>query len=162
MPLTLTVIRATLLLAAALPLASPHALADGDRNARVPLKPLYVQECGVCHTAYPPAWLPAASWQRLTGQLSRHFGSDASLDAATLAELSGWLATHAATPGSRRGGDAPPEDRITRSAWFLREHREVPAATWRHPQVRSASQCAACHTRAAEGSFRERELQLPR
>lgn len=162
MPLTWAVIRATLLLAAALPLASPHAMADGERTPRVPLKPLYVQECGACHTAYPPGLLPAASWQRLTGQLARHFGSDASLDAATLAELSGWLSAHAATPGSRRGGEAPPEDRITRSAWFQREHRELPAATWRHPQVRSASQCAACHTRAAEGSFRERELQVPR
>jgi hypothetical protein len=29
--------------------------------------------------------LPAASWQRLMGNLPRHFGTDASLDAATTA-----------------------------------------------------------------------------
>ena len=71
----------------------------------------------------PPGLLPAASWQRLIDNLPRHFGTDASLDAATAKELSTWLAAHAGT--DKRAREAPPEDRITRSAWFIREHDEV-------------------------------------
>ena len=70
---------------------------DGTRAARVPLLPQYQQECAACHVAYPPGMLPAASWQRLIDNLPRHFGTDASLDAATVKNLSTWLAAHAGT-----------------------------------------------------------------
>jgi mono/diheme cytochrome c family protein len=137
------------------------ALADGgDRAARVPLLPQYQQECGACHVPYPPGLLPAASWQRLMNNLPRHFGTDASLDAATVKTLSTWLAAGAGT--GQRAREAPPEDRITRSAWFIREHDEVRAATWKLPAVKSAANCIACHTRADQGALNERDIRIPR
>ena len=144
---------------ALLALCATAALADGA--PRVELLPKYRQECAACHIAYPPGMLPAASWQRLMSQLPRHYGSDASLDAATLAELSGWLAAHAGT-GKRVDARPPPEDRITRSDWFVREHDELPAAVWKRPAVKSAANCAACHTQADQGDFRERNIRIPR
>jgi hypothetical protein len=122
--------------------------------------PKYRQECGGCHVAYPPALLPAASWQRLLGHLPQHFGSDASLDEATLKELSGWLQAHAGT--SRRAVQVPPQDRITRSAWFLHEHAELPPATWKLPTVRSPANCTACHAQADQGDFNEHRVRIPR
>lgn len=147
---------AALLVALVLP-----AAAD-DRSPRVPLLPRYEQECAACHIAYPPGMLPAASWQSLMGTLERHYGTDASLDAASVQEISQWLALHAGT--YKRVSEAPPDNRITRSAWFLRKHRagEVPPELWRHPAVKSASNCAACHTQAAQGRFNERDIRLPR
>jgi hypothetical protein len=118
------------------------------------------QECGACHLAFPAQALPAASWQRLMGGLRHHFGVDASLDPATTRELSTWLQAHTAT-GPWVGG-MPREDRITTSAWFLREHDEVPAATWKRPVVGKPSNCAACHKRAIDGRFGEAERGRPR
>jgi hypothetical protein len=132
---------------------------DGARRGAVPLLPAYTQECSACHLAYPPALLPAPSWRRLMNGLDRHYGSDASLDPATVARLAGWLEANAAT--GRRGRDTPPDDRITRTDWFVREHREVPAAVWRHPSVRSAARCEACHTDAERGRFGEHALRVP-
>ena len=106
--------------------ASPLAWADSA--PRVPLLPQYRQECSACHVAYPPGMLPAASWQRVMGNLQNHYGTDASLDAATIQALSGWLKAHAGT--YKRVSAPPPEDRITRSAWFIREHDEVAADVW--------------------------------
>lgn len=120
---------------------------------------LHAQECSACHIAYAPRLLPAESWRRLTGRLDRHYGTDASLDPAAVAALAAWLEAGAARRG--RAAEAPPEDRITRSGWFVREHRAFDAAAWSHPSVRSASQCIACHSRAAEGDFRERGLRMP-
>ncbi len=118
------------------------------------------EECGACHVAYPAALLPAASWQRLMAGLGKHFGADASLDPALAKEISGWLAANAGT--TKRVREAPPEDRITRSAWFLRKHDEVAAATWKLPAVKSAANCAACHPRADQGDFNERNVRIPR
>ena len=74
--------------------ASPLAWADSAPS--VPLLPKYRQECSACHVAYPPGMLPAASWQRVMGNLQNHYGTDASLDAATIQELSGWLKAQSA------------------------------------------------------------------
>jgi len=147
---------------AALLLAAPLARADGDRASRpaVPLLPNYAQECAACHIAYPPGALPAASWQRLMAGLPNHFGTDASLDAATVKELSGWLQANAGT--WKRVREAPPQDRITRSAWFQRKHDEVAPATWRLPAVKSPSNCAACHAQADQGDFNEHRVRIPR
>ena len=49
--------------------------------------PRYAQECAACHMAYPPGLLPAASWHRIMGRLERHFGSEASLDEASVREI---------------------------------------------------------------------------
>ena len=155
---------AALLAALALLHAATPARANDDRaTLSVPMLPKYQQECAACHLAYPPGLLPAASWQRLMGSLSQHFGTDASLDAATVKELGQWLQAHAADPRrSKAGAAAPPEDRITRSAWFLREHREITPATWARPAIKSAANCAACHTRAEQGDFDERHIRIPR
>jgi hypothetical protein len=113
--------------------------------------------------AYPPGLLPAASWQRLMAGLPRHFGTDASLEPATAQAIGGWLAQYGGTDRKlRRETAAPPEDRISRSAWFQREHREVSASTWALPAIKSAANCGACHTQADQGDFSERHIRLPR
>ena len=161
--MTTTTARAcrTLLVFAVLLGPALAAQADGDHGGtRVPLLPKYQQECASCHVAYAPGLLPAESWQRLLNNLPQHFGTDASLDAATTKTLSTWLVANAGT--SRRGREAPPEDRITKSAWFVREHGEVPAATWKRASVKSPSNCSACHAQGDQGDFNEHSVRIPR
>jgi Dihaem cytochrome c len=148
---------------AALQAAAPAQADDSGNARRVQLSPKYQQECAACHLAYPPGMLPAPSWQRLMNTLPQHFGTDASLDAASVRQIGDWLQAHAASGRwAQRDGASPPEDRITRSAWFLREHREIGAAIWARPSVKSPSNCAACHTRADQGDFDEHDIRIPR
>ena len=149
---------APLLAALAFTAAAP---AHADSNWRMPpnAPAAYVQECAACHLAYPPALLPARSWQRLMGGLDQHFGSDASLDAATRQQIDRWLRAHAGT--RPRVIAAPPQDRITRSAWFERKHREIDPSVWRLNSVKSAAHCAACHTGAEAGDFDDDRLKVP-
>lgn len=121
--------------------------------------PAYQQECGSCHLAYPPGLLPADSWRRIMSGLDRHFGSDASLDTAMAQQIDAWLKAHAGT--YKRVDTAPPQDRITRSAWFERKHQRIAAAVWQHAAVKSAANCAACHTGAAQGDFDDDRLRFP-
>jgi mono/diheme cytochrome c family protein len=147
----------------ALLLVGVAGAAHADRvGARVPVLPTYQQECAACHMAYPPGLLPAASWQRMMGSLGRHYGTDASLDEASVREIGAWLKAHAGS--YKRVAEEPPQDRITRSAWFLRKHneREVSPEVWKRASVGSASNCVACHGNAAQGSFSERDIKIPR
>ncbi len=140
--------------------AAPASAGDHGRGLSVPLLPQYQQECAGCHVAYPPGLLPATSWQRIMSGLPRHYGTDASVDPATQLTLAAWLAAHAGT--YRRAAEQPAEDRITRSAWFVREHREIAAGTWRSPAVKSTANCMACHPRAEQGDFNEHNVRIPR
>ena len=144
-------------LALSFTLSATLAHAGDDRYT---LSNAYVQECGACHTAYPPALLPKESWQRLMGSLDKHYGTDASLDAAAKKSLGDWVLAHAGS--GKRARTAPPEDRITRGDWFIREHREVPKAAWTRPAIKSASNCGACHRGANEGDYDEDRVSIPR
>lgn len=138
---------------------TPAAMADGDQR-RVPLLPKYQQECAACHLAYPPGMLPAASWTRVMANLPKHYGTDASLDPATVKALSTWLGANAGT--YQRVSEAPPQDRITTSSWFVRKHREVAPDVWKRAAIGSRANCAACHTRADKGDFDEDNVRIPK
>ena len=146
------------LVATGLALLMPSAFADGVAMPRT-VPPTYRQECASCHVAYPPGMLPARSWQRVMNGLERHYGTDASLDPAPVQQLSAWLQANAGT--YKRVAEEPPQDRITRSAWFERKHRQIEPAVWQLPSVKSAANCAACHVGAEQGRFDDDSLRLP-
>lgn len=121
------------------------------------------EECGSCHLAYPPALLPARSWQKIMAGLENHFGDDASVTPEVARHIEAYLTANAADRGGQAytgkllrgvdGGQTPL--RITELPRWVREHREVPAADWRSPEVRSKANCAACHRDAARGFFED-------
>lgn len=133
--------------------------ADGARfDVR---NPAYQSECAACHVAYPPQLLSAASWRAVMDGLGKHFGSDASLDPAIHAEILRYLEANAGRRDTVAAGK--PQLRITETRWFVREHsEELPRGIWKHPAVKSAANCAACHTAADKGDFSERTLRLPK
>lgn len=150
-----------LLLAAGLSVSALGlAHADGHRRmAPSQMLPAYTQECASCHTAYPPGMLPASSWKRIMTGLDRHYGTDASLDDATVKQIGAWLQANAGT--GRRVSEAPPEDRITRSAWFQHKHDEIAPSVWKLASVKSAANCSACHTGADRGDYDEDNIRMP-
>ena len=146
-----------LLLSLALLLTMP-ALAD---KAPMPsdAPKSYEAECADCHLAYPPGLLSQKNWQNIMGGLGKHFGTDASLDAKSQTEITNWLVKHAAS--KYKYSALSPDNRISKSAWFIKEHDEVRAEVWKRPSVKSAANCMACHRYAASGGFNEKNLQVP-
>ena len=96
------------------------------------------------------------------GSLNKHYGTDASLDEASTRSIIGWLKANAGT--YKRVSEEPPQDRITKSTWFLRKHRdgEVPVGVWKRASVGSPSNCVACHAQAAQGHFNEHDVKIPK
>ncbi len=132
--------------------------------------PVWTAECGSCHLAYPPGLLPWRSWDRMLGDLSSHFGDDAAVDEATLAKLRAVAAAGAADVAPNglsrqitRATVGTTPDRISTIPALREEHLEElsTASVTGHPDIRSWSNCAACHPDAAQGRFEDR-IRVPR
>lgn len=138
------------------------ARADDSVQLKIPAEAsgtaAWREECGSCHLAYPPGFLPADSWRALMAGLERHFGVDAGLDPKVRGEILDLLIRYA---GSGRRHSATPL-RISETAWFRHEHDEVPAPLWQSPRIKSAANCQACHLEADTGHYSERSLRIPR
>lgn len=143
-----------------LPLAAMLATAPAWADDRVPPvgDALTRKECGHCHMAFQPAFLPARSWNRLMDGLAGHFGDDASLAPDKARHIRDWLTANA---GDRTGtgrkylrrldtGATPL--RITETPSFLREHR-FPDSVWKRPEILTRSNCPACHKGAEHGWY---------
>ena len=135
---------------------------EGGKGSRLTATNATFQtECSACHMAYPPSMLPAASWKEMMGTLDKHFDTDASLDAATVAEILPFLEENAGR--SRKADSAEkPVLRITETGWFKHEHDEISPATWKRESIKSASNCMACHTSADKGNFDEDNVRIPK
>lgn len=145
--------------------------ASDDARFPMPAQKIYVTECGGCHTAYAPGLLPTRSWIRMMGELENHFGEDASLDEpdrlAIQRHLTDWSAdSRGASLLMRRIAGAIPAgatpQRITETWFFGYMHDEVPTHIWKRKKVGTRANCIACHPRANEGSYAEREVVIPR
>lgn len=140
-------------------LASTSVLAD-DIGLPGSMPKSYSSECSSCHTAYVPALLPAKSWSAIMTSLDKHYGSDASIDPKSVAEISAWLQRNAAS--SRKFSIPPPDNRITRSDWFTRQHNEIRKDVWQRASIKSRANCSACHQQAARGDFDEDNVRIPK
>ena len=121
---------------------------------------LVQKECGSCHMAFQPAFLPARSWNRIMNTLSDHFGEDVSLPDAQVSAIRAYL-TRNAGDVTRQGiarkymrwvGPGAAPLKITENPAFLREH-DFPDRVWKDPKVVTRSNCLACHAQADRGNY---------
>ena len=159
---TRTLVATTVIIASIL--TSTGVRGSDDQRRTSNLHPRYISECGSCHVAFPPSLLAADSWRAVMAGLDKHFGSDASLDAATVREIETFLTANA---GSRKtlGADGKPLLRITETTWFQKEHREghdgLRAGVFHSDAVKTSANCSACHRNAADGDYSERSILIP-
>ncbi len=132
--------------------------------------PVYKEECGSCHMAYPPGLLPARSWAKIMSGLEDHFGDNAELDGETYQSINKFLQANSSDQSdyrrsrkfnqSIRSKDTP--IRISDIRYFKNEHDEIPKRmVSANPKVKSFSQCDACHAKAEQGSFNEHDVRIP-
>jgi hypothetical protein len=119
-------------------------------------------ECGDCHMAFQPGFLPARSWDAMMDGLADHFGDDATIAPEKVDHIRTYLTANA---GDRirsemardymrwvRADGVPL--RITENPEFLEEHDFRPSV-WERPDVVTKSNCPACHKAAERGSYED-------
>jgi hypothetical protein len=80
-------------------------------QVRVPMPAFtpYTQQCNVCHFAYPPGMLPAASWKKLMDAMPQHFTGQVMMNIDTQEEISNMAASQCqhVRAGGRRAAATP-------------------------------------------------------
>ena len=141
-----------------------------DRAVANARHPLYTEECGSCHMAYPPGLLSTASWVAVMKGLQDHFGDNAELDSQTHKTISEFLTANSADNSNYsrsqkfiQGIDAEsPPLRISETAYFKRKHDEVPEKVFTgNSKLSSFSQCNSCHQGAQKGIFDDDDVKIP-
>lgn len=105
------------------------------------------EECGSCHIPYPPQLLTADNWRSLMGGLDKHFGANATLNANDNKMILSFLEQNAGS-GKRYSAASL---RISDTPWFKHEHHVINDKEWVNPEVRSRSNCSACHGKVVLG-----------
>ena len=131
---------------------------DVGRNTN----PTYEKECGSCHFAYQPGWLPERSWRRMMGSLASHFGDNAVISQANhdavLAYLTAGAADRVSNTRSReimqaiKPGETPQS--ITKVLYVGGIHGGFLDPAFKgKPEVKTLAQCPTCHKQADRGWF---------
>ena len=130
--------------------------------------PVYAEQCGACHFAYPPGLLPSVSWREILSNLEDHHGVEVALETQARETLSRYLEANAADKStSRRAaklvkslkGKAPA--RITETPYIRHKHDDIPPETFKRKSVGSFSNCTACHPGAQDGEFDDDLVAIP-
>jgi hypothetical protein len=129
----------------------------------------YSKECGSCHMAYPPGFLPARSWNRVLGSLQDHFGDSAQLDAATQQRIHDYLVASAADKTQNEHSFAIMHSlnasetplRITATPYIAGIHAAVLDPMWGgNPRPKSLAECSVCHLQAQVGDYTMRKFTV--
>lgn len=120
--------------------------------------PVFVNECASCHTLYPPSLLPKESWTALMGDLSNHFGDDASLDPTDHQTILAYLLAHSAESSTQEMSVKMMQSlqnrdmiAITQTPFWKRTHKDIPVTVFKNDTVKSRANCKACHNDVEQG-----------
>ena len=130
----------------------------------------YVKECASCHFAYQPGLLPSRSWKKVMKNLDNHFDTDASLEPQDNARILKYLVENSAEKftnykrskkinNSIRSDETPIA--VTATRYFINKHKDIRKDLITQKEVKSLSNCMACHTTADKGSYSERDINIP-
>ncbi len=131
----------------------------------------FVEECGSCHTLYPPHLLPAKSWKELMKKeaLANHFGDDASLDEETRREIEKFLVKNSAKISTKEASvyildslkDKNHIIAITKTPYWEKRHKEIKKEVFESSKVRSKANCKACHQDIEKGLIEDYQIKAP-
>jgi hypothetical protein len=130
--------------------------------------PLFVSECGACHTLYPPSLLPKQSWERVMADLGNHFGDDASLAQPARQSILAYLLKNAAESSTSEASlkivQSMPNQAmiaVTQTPFWKKRHQEIDNAYFESSKIRSRANCRACHTDVEQGLLEDSSIKLP-
>jgi hypothetical protein len=131
---------------------------------------VYVDECGSCHLAFQPQFLPKRSWVKIMNTLDDHFDENAALDDTTQSLILEFLLSFSAETSSSKMSrkllssisDAETPLRISETPYFKRKHHKIRPEVFTRKSIVSTANCAACHPKAENGDYEEDDVIIPK
>ncbi len=114
--------------------------------------PLYAKECSECHNLYPPILLSKESWSVVLDDPKEHFKEDLTKKVPHFESIKSYILAHSAQSASNEISRNILEStegkniyRITRTKYWKDTHAFIPRDAYKHPKIKTKSNCSACH-----------------
>ncbi|MDY0326753.1 MAG: cytochrome b/b6 domain-containing protein [Arcobacteraceae bacterium] len=127
---------------------------------------LFINECGACHTLYPPHSLPRHSWVSMMNDLENHFGDDASLEEEENQNILNFLVQNSAETSTQEMSFKISKSignkdiiAITQTSFWKNEHKKIPKEVFEHNEVKSKANCKACHSDIEKGLIEDDKIK---
>jgi len=123
---------------------------------------LYLKECSSCHFAFQPGLLPKRSWVKMMGQLENHFDTDASLTKSDNQSLLSYMIKNSSDNAMNYKRSKKMTYSISKNStplkisevpYFKKKHRELSVKMINQEEVKTISNCLACHKNASFGDY---------
>jgi cytochrome b len=136
------------------------------------LNPVYHEECGDCHKAYPPYLLPKRSWKKIMASLDNHRGekiTDENISKPQQLTILKFLTDNAAETSNREAsvkmmnslGKRRPKS-ITKTPYWRETHKNIPKSVFKTKEIKDKSNCFACHKDIEYGNLDDMNIIYPK
>lgn len=114
--------------------------------------PAFAKQCSECHNLYPPILLPKASWEVVLSDPTEHFRENLSEKVPDFESIKEYIFAHSAESATNeisrkilQSTDGQNIYRITRTGYWKETHAQIPRNAYKHPKIKTKSNCSACH-----------------
>lgn len=126
----------------------------------------FVNECGSCHTLYPPSLLPKKSWKLIMSDLENHFGDDAAVDREVNENILSFLIKNSAENSTMEASwnfinSIGNSDIIalSKTDYWEKRHKDIPKYVFKNEKVKSVANCKACHSDIEKGLIEDENIK---
>lgn len=114
--------------------------------------PAFAHQCSECHNLYSPSLLSHASWSVVLDNQKDHFNENLSKKVPDFDAIKAYILSQSAEHHSNeisrnilKSTEGKNIYRITRTNYWKETHKYIPREAYKHPKIKSKSNCSACH-----------------
>ncbi|MBL0707808.1 MAG: cytochrome b/b6 domain-containing protein [Sulfurimonas sp.] len=114
--------------------------------------PTFAKECSECHNLYSPTFMTKAMWEIALDDEKKHFKKDLEEDVPHFKSIKEYILKNSAetsdteiSVGIIKSTKGKVKYRVTKTRYWRDIHKQIPRSAYKHPFIKSKSNCKACH-----------------
>lgn len=114
--------------------------------------PIFAKECSECHDLFSPTCMTKKMWKVTLSDKTDHFNEDLSKDVPHFENIKEYVLQNSAetsnseiSQGVIKTTLGKNKYRITKTRYWKDIHAQIPRNAYKHPNIKSKSNCIACH-----------------
>jgi cytochrome b len=122
--------------------------------------PQFAKQCSECHNLFSPTFLTTKMWNIVLEDKKEHFRKDLTQDVPDFEAIKEYILNNTAKTSNTEISRGIIEStknkniyRISRTRYWKNIHKQIPRDTYKHPYIKSKSNCQACHNNFGKTNY---------
>ena len=114
--------------------------------------PAFAKECSECHNLFSPTFMTKKMWKVTLADKADHFNENLTKDVPHFESIKEYILKNSAETSSSeisqgiiKSTQGKNRYRITKTRYWKDTHAQIPISAYKHPKIKSKSNCIACH-----------------